>query len=158
MSKLLVRHGVSEANDKSSLAYGSPEANLLPLGTQQATSLGLELVSGFGIVPAEEPVAISCMRRTRQTAQYAGFSTIHEFELLNEATSGLEMWEIHESLTKQQAPRTAIAKAEALLARPLSERVWITHGLVIAGLCEVLGIYKSERFIPRFCEIREIEL
>jgi hypothetical protein len=61
-------------------------------------------------------------------------------------------------IEKRILPAEAIKVAEKLLANPPRERIWVTHGLVIAALLQELGKLEPDTFIPGFCEIIEIEL
>ncbi len=158
MEILAVRHGLSEANNKDSLAFGSTEAPLMELGKDQAKNLGENLNEVHAIDCSTQEVAVSKLWRTWETAFYAGFTEIHTNPLLNEATLDLTPKELHYALENKQIPWTAIRSAEAILDTPPQQGIWITHGLVIAGLCEVLGVEKDKRFIPKFCEIRKITL
>ncbi|HTE58138.1 MAG TPA: histidine phosphatase family protein [Verrucomicrobiae bacterium] len=75
MSILVARHGLSEANNRDNYgtpAFGNPEAPLMPQGREQATELGEKLTSEYGFDLASEPVAVSMMRRTQDTAITAG--------------------------------------------------------------------------------------
>lgn len=158
MKKLLVRHAVSEANDKTSPAFGSPNAKLLDVGIAQADILGEALRKNHNLNPAGVTAATSKLLRTQQTARCAGFVGIQPYSELNEVTLTMRRDEIIEALQTQVTPRAAIVAAQTILEQPPTEQVWITHGLVIAGLCQVLGVSKQYSFIPAFCEIREINI
>lgn len=111
----------------------------------------------LGIDVGTEPAAISQYLRTRQTAVAAGFKTIHENALLNEINT--ENPARSQQLIKQgQVPEEARVAAEVLLLRPLKERVWFTHGLVIAALLLVTGQNSSEDLEPPYAEIIKIQL
>ncbi|MBP9738601.1 histidine phosphatase family protein [Candidatus Saccharibacteria bacterium] len=158
MEILVIRHGLSEANNKESLAFGSTEAPLMDLGKDQAKRLAETLADVYTIDCSTQEAAVSELWRTWETAFYAGFTDIHTNPLLNEATLDLSPQELHYALENKQVPWTAIRSAEAILDTPPQQGVWITHGLVIAGLCEVLGIAKDKRFIPKFCEVRNLTI
>lgn len=161
MTKLLIRHGLSEANNRHNLgtpAYGSSEASLMAQGKEQAAALGVYLVKKYGIGVLSEPIATSSMRRTQETAQTAGFTNLTHYGILDEVPFGLLPERERPSLD-HGIPITALKKAEEILSNPPSENIWVTHGLVIAGLCRVMDIEdKYERTIPYFCEVREIPL
>lgn len=158
MEVYVARHGVSRANDKDSPAFGSAEAALLPAGEQQATDMGVEFSDKYSIIPESIGVAVSRLRRAQQSARCAGFIKLTITPLLDEVTTKMSQDELYDCLTNKYVPRASIEAAEKLLATPPEQTVWITHGLVIAGLCEVLGVPNEHRFIPRFCEIRQLTL
>ena len=67
--------------------------------------------------------------------------------------------ELKDTIANRRHTRIALKAAELILESPPEERVWVTHGLVIASLCEVLGIANQfEHFVPKFCEIRELPI
>ena len=159
MSVIVARHGLSEANDQASLAFGSPNAHLMEHGRVRARELGQVLRHVYQVNVDEEVVATSRLLRTQETAEVAGFRRIVVNSLLDEATTGLSFEEIIEARRTRIAPHTAITVAEAILENPPEQGVWITHGLVIVGLCEVLGIaHQFEKFIPKFCEARMLPI
>lgn len=162
MTKLVMRHGLSAANDANNPAYGSPAAGLLPPGREQARQAGLRLTDTHSFDTVGEWVATSRMRRTQETAVEAGCLNLVFHGQLDEATQGLpleELLEIKPLLKRRQAPPSAIASAHQILENPPSESLWVTHGLVIVGLCEVLGVNDPEwRFLPHFGEIRELPI
>jgi len=55
-------------------------------------------------------------------------------------------------------PPEAIKVAKNILANSPKERIWVTHGLVIAAVMHELGKLDQDAFIPDFCEIIEIDL
>lgn len=126
-------------------------------GWEMARELGTTLRLGYGVAP-DTPVAVSELKRTQQTARGAGFDKLSVYPALNEVAHGVPLPGLREMLDRQQLPEVALETAEAILADPPAETIWITHGLVIAGLCRVLGDERYERFIPRFCEIRQLSL
>lgn len=160
MNKLLIRHPLSYANDErkfGTLAFASPDAELMPAGRGQALALGHRLRRFHGIA-REEAVATSQYRRTQQAARYAGFKTLHAYAGLNEVQHGVPLLELRSMLDNGQIPDTAMAAAESVLEHPPSEAVWFTHGLVIAAMSRLLGGYEERRLVPRFCEVREFEI
>lgn len=129
----------------------------MDLGREQAQGIPSVLLARYGIVAASQDVAVSTLRRTQETAQDAGFRSQTQYPLLDEiaqdAIQGIKFREMKEAGV---LPDVAIWAAEQLLENPPVEGIWVTHGLLIAGLCKVLDVYQDERLIPRFCEIREI--
>ena len=41
---------------------------------------------------------------------------------------------------------------------PPEESIWVTHGILIAAIAEVLGIDKDIVFVPQMASITEIEI
>ena len=161
MSILLVRHGLSEANNRANvggMAFGAASAPLMKLGRDQAALARAVLEDQYGIELENTAVATSDLLRTQQTARLAGFTTLRSYAQLDEVKHGLDPLRLRAILDSGQLPKIAIEAAEVTLANPPAEKVWFSHGLRIAGVCAVLGIHQELRLIPRFCEIRQIEL
>lgn len=158
---LVIRHGLSEANNRENYgtpAFGNSEAPLMPEGREQATALGKLLVRDFGIKLAEEPVAVSMMRRTQETAIVAGFRKLHLYPSLNEEKGNMTDAETKAALQSKRPPSATVAAARLLIESPPVEKIWVTHALLIATICQELGVYQAERFTPKFCEVRELPL
>lgn len=165
----LVRHGASYANPKNGEAFDgdSRNAGLQPDGITHAHVAGDELTNEYGI-SKDTPVAASTMPRSGETALEAGFEDITYYAELDEVTLPLymknretyllhrERWE-REGLDTHQ-DRYILNHALAALNRNISERVLFTHGLVILGICHTLGQHQDKSAIPRFGEVRKIEL
>lgn len=161
MSILIIRHGLSEANNRENYgtpAFGNPEAPLMPAGREQASALGELLVRDFSIELAEEPVAVSMMRRTQETAIVAGFRKLHLYPELNEEKGNMTDAETKTALQIRRPPEATITAAKLLIKHPPVEKIWVTHALLIATICQELGIYQAERFTPKFCEVRKLPL
>ncbi len=161
MSIIAIRHGLSEANNRKNYgtpAFGNPESSLMPAGKEQAAELGRKLVAEYSIQIATEPVAVSMMRRTQETAIAAGFRKLAIYPELNEEKGGYSDVDIAEALRTRQPPEATKKAARFLIEHPPQEKIWVTHALLIATLCLELDIYKDERFTPRFCEIRELPI
>jgi phosphohistidine phosphatase SixA len=161
MTKIVVRHGFSSANDRENygtLAFGNQKASLHEKGEEQAFMLGRLLVVDFGIKLEDDVVAVSEMRRSQETAIVAGFRRIHIYPELNEEKGGLSDADIRIALESRRPPEAAIKAAQSVIEHPPEEQVWVTHALLIATICQQLGIYTNERFTPKFCEIRELPL
>lgn len=158
MKIIVARHGLSEANNQNNIgtiAFANPNALLMDLGKQQAKELGTQLRSkGFDLNCA---VAVSELQRTQLTARFAGFKYLHKYSLLNEVSHGLPLLELRQLIDSKVLPQEAIDQANSLLNDPPKEQLWISHGLVIAGLCKVLKVHQNKRLIPNFCEIRDLE-
>jgi broad specificity phosphatase PhoE len=164
MPILVVRHALSEANNRDNvgtLAFAAEGAPLMDKGEDQAREGAMKLRDMYGVTPATTSVAVSHLLRTRQTALVMGFpeERITAYRLLDEVAHGMEGITLRAMLDGGELPPAAFKAAEALLAQPPAERVWVTHGLVIAALSNVLGVSgRYERLIPRFCEVRELPL
>lgn len=161
MSILVARHGFSAANDRDQYgtpAFGNPESSLMPQGRDQAATLGELLVVEYGIELATEPVAVSMMRRTQETAIVAGFRKLSIYPELNEEKGGLSDKEIREVLATKRPPEATIKAARYLIENPPPEKIWVAHALLIATICQELEVYGDARFTPKFCEVRELPI
>lgn len=161
MSVLVARHGCSEANNRNNvgtLAFANEQAPLMDIGREQSRQMGLTLCRTFGVTPQKTAVATSLLARTQETASEAGFTDLYPYTVLNEDIHHLQLAELREMLDRGILPHSALETAEKVLQNPPQEKVWITHGLVIAGLCKVLDMYNDARLIPKFCEIRELPI
>lgn len=157
MSKLLIRHAQSTANWPHEVGVDNMTARLTKAGTAQAYELGFRL-NDRGIDKLQ-PVAVSAFVRTQLTAINAGFNNLVSYEILDEA--------IHRPLTAEERrdivqartlPEEARIVAKAILLNPPPEDIWVTHALVIAGLCQELGVDTDERLLPTFCEDRLLDI
>lgn len=162
MSKFVARHSLSEANNRENhgtLLFGHPDAELMPLGREMAQEMGQVFERVHGIIPVRTRVAVSKMLRSQETALEAGFTDLEEYEVLDEVDTKLPHPELKKSIADRQHSEVALTAAQRILDSPPEEEVWVTHGLVIASLCEVLGVADQfERFVPKFCEIRELPI
>jgi broad specificity phosphatase PhoE len=156
MRYILIRHGKTDANRLTRAAFGKHGAPLNKVGISQAKQLREQLLT-YDFKPAVEPVAVSELLRTAQTARYAGLHNTSTYPLLNEVKTA-DPQHTQQLIEKRILPAEAIKVAEKLLANPPRERIWVTHGLVIAALLQELGKLEPDTFIPGFCEIIEIEL
>lgn len=162
MSIIVIRHALSEANNRhnvGTMAFGSREAPLMIEGRAQALQRAATLRSEYGIDAATTAVAVSRLRRTQETATCLGFGQQTQYPLLDEVEHKMKGVELRALLDSMRLPPAAILAAEEVLQDPPSERVWVTHGLLIAGLCYVLNVIDNyERPVPRFCEVRSLSL
>lgn len=159
MGIYVARHGVSEANDAGNAAFGSAEAHLLPEGIEQATCLGEQLIPTYCIDPNTEPVAVSQMARTQETAHHAGFVIAKQYAQLDEVSHGLDLDGFICMKQTRQLPAHVMRAAEDTLNNPPAERFWISHGLRIAAMCQILDVYQDEeRLFQRFCEVRYLPI
>jgi len=161
MDVYVIRHQLSEANNRDNYgtpAFDNPDAPLMPAGRDGAVILGRQLVAEFGIQVSSEPVAVSMMRRSQETAIVAGFRKLHLYPELNEVKGGLSDSEISAALAQKRPPQATHDAARYLLEHPPEEGIWVTHALLIASLCQQLGVYQSARFIPKFGEVRRLQI
>lgn len=152
----IIRHAQSEGNRFNRADYGKKGGALTEAGIQEAKQLKTQM-ERLGIRVATEPVAVSELQRTQQTASYAGFEHLVEHAELNEVDPDLSRDELEELIARKQLPLEAIAAAQRLIKNPPQERVWVTHGLVVAALIRELDM-PSDRFIPKMASVTEIVL
>lgn len=158
MSKLIIRHGLSEANDRESAAFGLATAPLKPEGIIHGIETGLLLRELYGIDPETTAAAASTMLRSQQTARAAGFLSVRHYALLDEVNVP-KTREFSERIGKGMIINEALTAADELLANPPKEAIWFSHGYLIAALCHRLGIDTTDkRFIPHFGEVRELPI
>lgn len=162
MSIHVIRHGLSEANNRNNigtLAFAAKDAPLMGLGRDQARDRAKTLFADYGIDAKITPAATSELLRTQETAREMGFQVLRPYALLNEVEHGIEGSELRAMLDDGILPDAALRSAEAILEQPPDETVWVAHGLVIAGLSQALGVRdKFERLVPQFCEVRELPI
>lgn len=135
--------------------FGVEGAPINQTGIKQAMLLNEELKKN-GIHIETEAVAVSELLRTRQTAETAGFKNVRVNSILNEININDPELTL-KLVAEAKLPKRAIDTAKTILANPPKEKIWITHGLVIAALLVELGVSDREHFIPDYCELREIE-
>lgn len=156
MKRYVIRHGETGVKRGERSQYGKTGPPIDAQGKKQSIELGKKLVD-LGVEISSEPVAVSEYLRTRQTAELAGFKSLHENPLLNEVFTGLTPGELKSLLERKQLPDVVLEKARAILDNPPVEKVWITHGLVIMGLRQLLGT-QADPFDPPKCEVFEMEI
>ncbi len=153
---MLIRHGKTDASRTTRAAFGKQGAPLNDEGTQQAKALRWELLKR-NIILGNEPVAVSELLRARQTAEVAGLKNTVANSFLNEVNT-LDPQKTTEDIKKGILAPEAIAAAKRLLANPPKEKIWVTHGQLIAAILAELKQTDPKKFMPDFCEIREVEL
>lgn len=116
-----------------------------------------EFTDTYG-VDLSDPVAVSELKRSPRTAQVVGFHNLVTYPELNEVEHGMDLLDLRTSLDNGIIPDAAKIQAEIILNKPPEEDIWITHGLVIGGLCWHLGLYQTERVVPKLCEIRVLPI
>jgi len=154
MHYLLIRHAQTDANRLNRALYGKRGAPINDAGRQQAEKLRVQLTQ-LGIAPTE-PVAVSELLRTAQTAEAAGLQRLVVYAVLNEVSTP-DPFKTNQLIAQGHIPEEARAAARRILAHPPKELIWVTHGQVIAALMEALGQADAHNRIPDFCEIRRIE-
>ncbi len=154
MKYLIIRHAKTDANRLTRAVFGKSGAPINDEGKQQAAGLRHELTR-LNIDIETEPVAVSELLRTKQTAELAGFKNITVNPLLNEVNTADPKHTL-ELVAQGKLPEETIVAAKAILANPPKQKIWVTHGLVMAGILQVLGLTDPYNLIPKHCEIIEI--
>ncbi len=155
MKYLLIRHAKTDANRLTRIAFGKEGAPINSTGEQQSLKLGVRLAK-LGIDMTNEVVAVSELLRTRQTAESAGFKHLSVRSILNEVNTDNPQRTL-ELVAQAKLPKQAVTVAKAIIANPPNEKLWVTHGLVIAAILVELKLSDPKNFIPDYCEIREVE-
>ena len=156
MKYLLIRHGKTDANRLTRAAYGKKGAPINAQGIERATELKNKLL-GRGIDLTKVVAATSELLRTQQTAEAAGITKYVTYRLLNEVkTSDPQI--TNDLIKRRVLPKEAVAAARKLLKNPPKEKIWVTHGLLIAAILSELHITGQADFVPDFCSIIEIEI
>lgn len=153
----LVRHAQSEGHRHNRADYGKEGGALLDAGIAESKALKHKFLA-LGINPKIEQVAISELKRTYQTAIYAGFTNITKYPSLNEVDPPLDPELIEDMIKRKELPEDAVIRARVILENPPPENIWVTHGLIIAGLATELGIPLDHLFIPKMGSISTIEI
>ncbi len=174
---LLVRHAQSFANVRDFAAFGNIESPLTERGIGQARALNDIFKSEFGIVPEayDRPVLASSYTRPQQTAQHAGFRTIHINPVINESDVEYEVMNgvdvIQKHASERWAPDSVKQRASSFINqvrdRQLDYEIYFTHGVFIAAVlleCDVRLIetatpFDDERgYIPLQAAITKLEI
>lgn len=151
MEKLLIRHGLSEANDRHRPAFGSPDASLMYRGWFDAFEAGSTLEE-MGVDIAATQVATSTMLRTKQTALGAGSlpENMTAYDSLDEVKHGLGFVTLRFMLDNRIYPIAALEAADQLLDSLPHQPVYFTHGLRISSVIYMANGHAPEPFIPKF--------
>lgn len=165
----VIRHAHSTANDANvpegsaaDLAFANRNAEISDRGKGQCVAFARTLRE-HGIDVKRTPVAVSEYTRTKQTALLLGFpeELIKVYPVLNEVDYGMDLTALRESLRKNEIPPIAFAAVRKSTLKVLQnqppEKIWITHGLLIAGLTHWVEA-EYERLVPRQCEMRYLPL
>lgn len=156
MRYYLIRHGKTDANRTTRAAYGKQGAPLNDEGRQQAGTLH-ETLLALGIDPRNEVAAVSELLRTQQTAELAGLKKTVTTSMLNEVNTP-DPQKTTDDLKRGILAEEAVVAAKNLLAHPPKERLWVTHGQLIAAILAELKQISPNKFIPDFCEVTAIDL
>jgi len=138
---------------------GSPDT-LSALGEYAAAGMGKELLGKGFFVPGEDMrVALSRHPLAEETAYLAGFPDNRwvQSALLDEVELDMGPAALGAMLAKNKLPQAVLRHAALITEHPPEPRFWITHGLVIAGLCKVLGV-PTRPLVPDYGEIRMLPL
>lgn len=154
MQRFVIRHAASTGNRLTRFAFGKDGSPLSELGKQQALELR-PVLGSRGIDVTTEHVAVSPKTRAQDTAWIAGFQHLSIYMVLDEVMTGLKHGEAGKMLAAGLMPSEATKAARAILSNPPPERVWVTHGLVLAALLHELGIKNST---PDLCSITELDI
>lgn len=152
---IIIRHAKAEGGRHDRHLFPKEGAPLIEDGREAASLLTRKLLA-LGVDPAHQPVAVSELIRTHQTAEAAGFKTIKVYSVLNEVNSDLTPAKLDALIGERIVPKQALSAAKRLLKSPPAENVWITHGMLIAGLAEELGMAKNTLYIPEMASAIEI--
>ena len=154
---IIIRHAIATGGRHDRHLFPPEGAPLSEQGIEDAKKLKPQLIE-MGIDLENEPVAVSKMIRTTQTAQNAGLQNLTEYEVLNEVDAQLPPEELDATIEAKQVPERAKEAAKRLLENLPKENVWVTHGMLIAALAEQLEIPKDELYIPVLATITKLEL
>jgi len=144
---------------REELAFANQNTPLIEEGKRDIQALALRLPNDYNIVPSRTRAAVSEYTRAQQTARLLNFQIERPDPLLNEVDHGMQVDLLRAALKRGELPEAALRAADTVLRKPPEPDVWITHGLLIAGLCAVLEIADEfESKIPHTCEVRLLPL
>jgi hypothetical protein len=141
------------------LAFANRSAELTSRGEAECSELATILPAQYGVNAHDTRAAVSEFVRTKQTAKLLGFRErlTKPYSELNEVDHNMELDTLRAMLRRNQIPPIALRAAEAALRQAPTEGVWVSHGLLIAGLCTILSAADQyERPVPRQCEVRRL--
>ena len=155
MKYIVIRHAQTDGNRLKRALEGKTGMPLNAQGIETAKALRVQL-DKLGIDLVNTRVAVSELQRTQQTATHAGFSSDNLVvnAILNEVNTA-DPFVTHDMISRHELPPESLERARQILANPPTEQVWVTHGLVLAGLIAELGL---SGFIPEQGSITVIEL
>ncbi|MDQ5913311.1 MAG: alpha-ribazole phosphatase [Patescibacteria group bacterium] len=153
---LLIRHAKAIGGRFDRHLYPKEGAPLSDQGIKDAKHLSVQLENEK--IDLKQTVAVSELIRTKQTAIYAGFQHVRIYDTLNEIESGMPEPELEKLLKNIEVPKKAITAAKRLLNSPPEEDIWVTHGMLIAGIGHVLNIPTTDLYIPDMASITKIHI
>jgi broad specificity phosphatase PhoE len=164
---MVIRHAHSTANDSkqepgmsaTDLAFANQSAGLSERGMKQCAELAQRLSRQLDLKATR--VARSYFVRTQMTAELVGFrkDLIRPDHALDEVEyeEDMDLETLRSMLRQNRIPDVALRAARETLRHAPSEGVWITHGLLIAGLSIVLDVtHQYPRLVPLQCEVRTL--
>lgn len=154
MKYLLIRHANAGMSDKARLAYGKAGPPIRDIKDANITKLHQQLIK-LQVDFNNEPIAVSEMLRTKQTATVAGLAILNPYAILNEIDTG-DIDNTLRLMALGEVPAEAIKAANTIINNPPKERIWVTHGLLIAALQLATKTSNPNHFEPDYCEISEI--
>jgi Histidine phosphatase superfamily (branch 1) len=158
MKRIVARHLQSDAN-KHGFATDGWSASLTAEGWSNAPTLG-ERFCALGIDLAE-PIAVSQLVRSQQSAYGAGFDDLRVNPLLNEASLTRGKVAVMREIVRGEVPPEAIEAGEAILENLFDERACIGHALRIIGMFEVAGTPYRKLYgqkLPNFGDVVTLEI
>lgn len=163
MNLYLARHGQAEVNKgHNDPAIDAWESPLTEQGQVQAVLLG-QGYQDLGIKSGAEPVEVSELLRSQQTALGAGWSENDMVinSLLNEVSLERGKTTIMREVVRGKVPIESQRAGAAVLENPPTNRACISHALTIIGICHEAGTPYYEltgQKLPGFGEIVVVEL
>jgi broad specificity phosphatase PhoE len=155
MKRLIIRHALTDGNRLERHLLGKEGAPINAEGKRQVRELKKELAKRK--IDLDQPVAVSELLRTVQTAEGAGFTQLRKEPLLNEINTR-DPARTQANVLQGILPPEAVQAAQKIVASPPQEKVWVTHGLVIAALLVELGLSEKNNFVPKLCSITEVDI
>ncbi len=148
MQRLVIRHGEAERGEEDPpiTSEAKEMAHLLRARLHKAG------------IPTKR-IATADSLRARQTAKaIAGVgSTITIYTSLNEVPNELPNDKLKQQLMEGEVPEEALTAAELLLSNPPIERLYISHGLLLAGLQAVLAMRRGENPVGQNMRLENLE-
>ncbi len=150
----LIRHAKASGGRYDRHLFPKEGAPLSDQGINDAKQLKFKLLNEN--IDFQQTVAVSELVRTKQTAINAGFQHLKAYSMLNEIDSGMPELELEKFIKNKQVPKKAVIAAKRLLKNPPDEDIWVTHGMLIAGIGHVLKIPTTDFYIPDMASITKI--
>ncbi len=147
MQRLVIRHGEAEKGEDPAITPGARTMAVLLRGNLHKQG-----------IPTRR-IAVADSLRARQTAKAIGGvgSTITIYDSLNEVPNELPNEELKQRLKKGNIPEEALTAAELLLSNPPVERIYVSHGLLLAGLQAILAMRLGEKPLGQNMRLDNLE-